>query len=116
MWGISLENSLVSKIFSKIMLAALCSSVTTVLIICTVLFATRGGWISKSTSSSREIQLSVFIFAFCYNGNCTCYCPYVNKKIVKPIEKMGGDLKHIDENCPYDELRPFAEKNQNSAR
>ena len=34
----------------------------------------------------------------------------LSKRIVKPIEKMGDDLKHIDENCPYDELEPFAEK------
>ncbi len=115
MWGISLENSLVSKIFSKIMLAALCSSVTTVLIICTVFVATGEVGFQKYFIFSGNTAFS-FYFAFCYNGNCTCYCPYVNKKIVKPIEKMGGDLKHIDENCPYDELRPFAEKNQNSAR
>ncbi len=110
MWGISLENSLVSKIFSKTMLVSLCSSITTVLIICTVFVATGEVRLQEVLHLLAKYSFQFFILLFVITAIALVTAHILTKRIVKPIEKMGEDLKHIDENCPYDELKPFAEK------
>ena len=110
MWGISLENSLVSKIFSKTMFVALGSSIITVLIICTVFVATGEVKLQKVLQLLGKYSFQFFILLFVITAIALVTAYVLTRKIVKPIEKMGEDLKHIDENCPYDELKPFTEK------
>ena len=110
MWGISLENSLVSKIFSKTMFVALCSSIITVLIICTVFVATGEVKLQKLLQLFGKYSFQFFILLFVITAIALVTAYVLTRRIVKPIEKMGEDLKNIDKNCPYDELKPFTEK------
>lgn len=110
MWGISLENSLVSKFFSKTMFVAVCSSIITVLIICTVFVATGEVKLNRLLQLLGKYSFQFFILLFIITAIALVTAYVLTKKIVKPIEKMGEDLKHIDKNCPYDELKPFTEK------
>ncbi|MDE6659766.1 MAG: HAMP domain-containing histidine kinase [Eubacterium sp.] len=110
MWGISLENSLVSKIFAKTMFVAVCSSIVTVLVICTVFVVTKEIPLHQLLQFCGRYFYQFFIMLFIITAIALVSAYALARKIVKPIEKMGEDLKHIDENCPYDELKPFSEK------
>ena len=110
MWGISLENSLVSKVFAKTIFVALCSSIVTVLILCTVFVVTKEVQLQTLFQLFGKYFYQFFLILFIITAIALVSAYALARKIVKPIEKMGEDLKHIDENCPYDELKPFTEK------
>ena len=101
---------MVSKIFSKTMFVAVCSSVITVLIICTVFVVTGEVTLQKVLRLLGKYSFQFFILLLVITAIALVTAHVLAKKIVKPIEKMGEDLKHIDENCPYNELEPFTEK------
>lgn len=103
---------MVSKIFSKTIFVCLCSSIITVLIICTVFVATGEVSIQRVFELLGKYFYQFFILMIIITAIALIASNILAKKIVKPIEKMGEDLKHIDKNCPYDELKPFTEKIQ----
>ena len=92
------------------MFASLCSSVMTVLIICTVFVATKEVKLQQVLHLLGKYSFQFFILLFVITAIALITARVLTKKIVKPIEKMGEDLKHIDENCPYDEFKPVTEK------
>ncbi|MDE5604786.1 MAG: HAMP domain-containing histidine kinase [Eubacterium sp.] len=101
---------MVSKIFAKTMFVALCASIVTVLIICTVFVITKEIQLQQLFHLFGKYFYQFFLILFIITAIALVSAYALARKIVKPIEKMGEDLKHIDENCPYDELKPFTEK------
>jgi len=101
------------KIFNGTLAASLVSIVITFLITAYSFFwsLTKNG-IDKNSALSMlfhsayillPVAVAVVLIAF-----LAAY--RVTKTIVVPIEKMGDDLENIDDNCPFVELEPFAEK------
>ncbi len=92
------------------MFVAVCSSIVTVLVICTVFVVTKEIPLHQLLQFCGRYFYQFFIMLFIITAIALVSAYALARKIVKPIEKMGEDLKHIDENCPYDELKPFSEK------
>ena len=92
------------------MFVAVCSSIVTVLVICTVFVVTKEIPLHQLLQFCGRYFYQFFIILFIITAIALVSAYALARKIVKPIEKMGEDLKHIDENCPYDELKPFSEK------
>ncbi len=104
------RGRMTNKIFNAAVAAALLSVLFTFSAVAAVFyFITRdggysaGGFIMRIACALVPAAVLSVLAAFA--------CAYTaSKAIIKPIEKMGDDLKNIDRECPFDELRPFAEK------
>lgn len=92
------------------MVVAFFSSLITILLVCTVLIATKEVNLQRVLELLGKHSYQFVILLLIITAIALLAAYGLSKRIVKPIEKMGDDLKHIDENCPYDELEPFAEK------
>ena len=99
-----------NKIFSKILVAAFSSALITFLLVSAVFL-----WVYKTDfqnvlSLVARYSYIIAIIIISITAVSLIAAHAVTKRIVKPIEKMGTDLKNISENCPYEELKPFTEK------
>ncbi|MDE6125294.1 MAG: hypothetical protein K2G22_08740 [Eubacterium sp.] len=99
-----------NKIFSKVLIAAFSSALITFLLISAVFL-----WVYKTDFQSvlsliARYSYVIVIIIIAITAISLIAANAVTKRIVKPIEKMGSDLKNISENCPYEELKPFTEK------
>lgn len=99
-----------NRIFSKTVLLSACCVCVTVVVFCAVFLI--AGEIEPERllhlmAKYSYILVVLFILITIF---ALLAARAITKKIVKPIEKMGGNLKNINENCPYEELLPFTDK------
>ncbi len=99
-----------NKIFSKAVLLSFCSALSTVLIFCAVILITGEAEPARLLQLLLKYSYILVILFILITIFALLIARSITGKIVRPIEKMGDDLKNISENCPYDELKPFTDK------
>lgn len=107
------HDSMTNKIFNGTLAASLVSVIITFSVTAYSFFLS----VSKSGTDKKEVFNMLFHSAYILlpivvaSVLIAFLAAYrVTRGIVVPIEKMGDDLENIDDNCPFDELEPFAEK------
>lgn len=99
-----------NRIFSKTVLLSFCSVLVTVVVFCAVILITGEAEPERLFSILAKYSYIFVILAILITVFALLVARAITKKIVRPIEKMGEDLKNISENCPYEELKPFSDK------
>lgn len=101
-----------NRIFSKTLFASFLSAVITVLLFCSV-FLISGEVTPKEMLNLLAKYSYIFvIILIAITVIALVFSRVLTKKLIKPLYRLGDDLKHISENCPYDELLPFTDKIQ----
>ena len=97
---------MINKIFSKMLLVAFGSSVVTLALLVIVLLIAYGPEPVWQMLGRYGFLFAILIILITVIALLSAYA--ASKNIVKPIEKMGDDLKNTD--SPYEELKPFTDK------
>ncbi len=88
-----------NKIFSKAVLLSFCSALSTVLIFCAVILITGEAEPARLLQLLLKYSYILVILFILITIFALLIARSITGKIVRPIEKMGDDLKNISENC-----------------
>ncbi len=105
------SDTMTNKIINATAAAALSSVLITFSAAAAVFFYLFNGNADYSAGSIIARAAFVLLPAAAAAVGIAFICAFkAEKSIITPIEKMGDNLKDINENCPFDELKPFADK------
>lgn len=110
MWGISWVNNITNRIFTKTLLSAFLSALILLISFIIALLAATEVAPERMLNILLKYSYVFVIVPILVTVIVLIISHALTKRIVKPIEKMGTDLKNISENCPYEELKPFADR------
>lgn len=103
------------KVFNCIAASSVISVVVSFIVYAVYFEISTKGSISEGLSASDLLLKSIYVLALVLVISLVIsffFSAIIVKKISRDIEKMGEDPDSISKNCPYDELKPFAEKVQ----